>query len=67
MKNEHLVPVLVLDLVSKLNATKNENEKMNYAMRLEAIVECCTDALEVYRKKNYLNDAWKQRGSGRTK
>jgi hypothetical protein len=40
MKNEHLIPVVVQDLVNKLNQKNiNENEKYVTITRLEAIVE----------------------------
>jgi len=46
MKNEHLVPVNIIDLVNKLNdKTLRENELMNYQLRLEAIKEYCSVAL----------------------
>lgn len=46
MKNEHLVPVNIVDLVNKLNdKTLRENEIMNYQVRLEAIREYCSIAL----------------------
>jgi hypothetical protein len=46
MKNEHLVPVNIVDLVNKLNdKTLRENEVMNYQIRLEAIKEYCSIAL----------------------
>lgn len=46
MKNEHLVPVNIVDLVNKLNdKTLRENEVMNYQLRLEAIKEYCSIAL----------------------
>lgn len=52
MNNEHLVPVLVSDLIEKINNAKNMNEKMNYALRLEAIVKVCSEALEKNKQKN---------------
>jgi len=37
MKNEHLVPVNVVDLVTKINDKNlHENERNNYVLRLEA-------------------------------
>jgi len=37
MKNDHLVPPLVIDLVERLNTkTLMENEKLNIVLRLEA-------------------------------
>jgi hypothetical protein len=39
MKNLHLVSPIVIDIVDKLKASKNPNERMNLVMRLEAIEE----------------------------
>jgi hypothetical protein len=46
MKNLHLVPINIQDLVEKLN-DKNirENELMNYQLRLEAIRDYCAEAI----------------------
>lgn len=42
MKNQHLIPINVIDLVEKLNESKiNENERNNYIHRLEAIRDYC--------------------------
>lgn len=46
MKNEHLLPVNVIDLVNNFNNTKNENEKLNYRFRLEAIRDYCDSAIK---------------------
>ena len=61
MKNEHLVPVLITDLVEKFNKAKNENEKMNYTMRLEAIREIINETL-VPDKKDTIRAMWSQHG-----
>lgn len=46
MKNEHLVPVNVVDIVNRLkDPSIRENEKINYILRLEAIREYCAVAL----------------------
>ena len=45
MKNEHLVPINVIDIVEKLNYSSNENERNNYIHRLEVIREYCDLAL----------------------
>lgn len=38
MKNEHLVPVNILDIVNRLrDKNMSENERMNLILRLEAI------------------------------
>jgi hypothetical protein len=52
MKNEHLLPVNIIDLVEKLN-DKNirENERFNYQLRIEAISAYCAEALVKYHSK----------------
>ena len=43
MKNEHLIPPTIVDLVEKFNSpSARENEKMNYILRLEAIRDYCS-------------------------
>jgi len=45
-KNEHLLPVNIVDLVEKLNQQGiRENERMNYVLRLEAIRDYCDAAI----------------------
>jgi hypothetical protein len=52
MKNLHLVPVNILDLVEKINdKTIRENEKNNYVLRLEATSAYISEALN----KNTMN------------
>jgi hypothetical protein len=49
MKNEHLIPPIVLDLVEKFNSPHvRENEKMNYILRIEAIRDYCSTAINKY-------------------
>ena len=46
MKNEHLLPVNIIDLVEKINdPNTRENERNNYVLRLETIRDYCTAAL----------------------
>ena len=46
MKNEHLVPVIVQDLVNKLNDKSiSENEKFNILVRLETILVYVSEAV----------------------
>lgn len=54
MKNEHLVPVNIQDIVNKLN-DKNirENERANLLLRLDAIRDYVTAAVV---KANYNNE-----------
>jgi hypothetical protein len=52
MKNEHLVPVNISDLVNKLNdKTMRENEKQNYVLRLESTAEYINEALMKHRSQ----------------
>lgn len=49
MKNEHLVPVNIQDIVNRLNdKTINENEEMNILLRLEAIRDYTSQAVFRY-------------------
>lgn len=51
MKNLHLVPVNVLDLVDKINDSNiRENERNNYVLRLEAIREYTIMCLNTYSR-----------------
>ena len=54
MKNLHLLPAIVIDLVDKINDTNiRENERNNYLLRLEAIRDYTTASLNTYsRDKN---------------
>lgn len=46
MKNEHLLPVNIIDMVNTFNNTKNQNEKLNYQIRLEAVRDFCDSAIK---------------------
>jgi hypothetical protein len=51
MKNEHLLPVNVIDLGQKLmDFNIKENERSNYELRLEAIRDYCTMVLNTYSR-----------------
>ena len=54
MKNLHLLPANVIDLVDKINDYNiRENERNNYLLRLEAIRDYVTISLNTYsRDKN---------------
>jgi hypothetical protein len=58
MKNVHLVPINVVDLVEKIN-DKNlrENERNNYIFRLEATVAYINEALN----KNSTTNSFKKK------
>jgi hypothetical protein len=58
MKNLHLVPANVIDLVNKLDdTTVRENEKNNYILRLEAIRDYTTTCLNTHhRDKNSMTN-----------
>jgi len=58
MKNLHLVPANIMDLVDKLgDPTVNENERNNYVLRLEVIRDYTTTCLNTYSrdKNSFLN------------
>jgi hypothetical protein len=64
MKNLHLVPAIVIDLVDKINDNiTRENEKNNYVLRLEAIREYTNVCLATYskNKNSFLNTKKKHR------
>ncbi len=47
MKNQHLIPINVIDLAEKLSDPKiNENERNNYIHRLEVIRDYCDSAVK---------------------
>ena len=48
MKNEksHLVPQVVIDCAEGLASTRQDNLRLNYVMRLEAIRDYCDRALK---------------------
>lgn len=53
MKNNHLVPVNIQDIVNRLNdSSLNANEKLVLLQRLEAIRDYCISA---YEKHNYVD------------
>jgi hypothetical protein len=53
MKNEHLVPVLVQDIVNRLNEKDvKENERANLLIRLDAIRDYVTAAIVKENQKN---------------
>ena len=55
MKNEHLVPPIVLDIGEKINSnTVRENEKMNYLLRIEAIREYCDNTISKFKNTKQL-------------
>jgi hypothetical protein len=52
MRNEHLLPVNIIDLVNKLNDPNiKENERLNYQLRIETISAYCAEALVKYHSK----------------
>ena len=52
MTNEHLVPVVIVDLVEKVfKPSTHVNEKINYETRLIAIRDYCQNAINRFEKK----------------
>ena len=64
MKNDkiHLVPQVVIDCVQGLTSTKQDNLKLNYIMRLEAIRDYCDESIRKHNIETNTN-IWK-RGRG---
>ena len=61
-KNEHLLPVAVIDIVEKLNQPNiRENERMSYVLRLETIRDFCDFALrkDNDKKQKEYASSWK--------
>jgi hypothetical protein len=55
MKNQHLIPPSVLDIVEKLSSsTAHTNEKLNYIMRLEAIRDYCVMNIDKHSGKEFV-------------
>lgn len=53
MKNNHLVPVNIIDIVERLtNKSIQENEKANLLLRLEAVRDYCTIAINKNNNKS---------------
>jgi hypothetical protein len=54
MKNLHLVPPSVVDIVEKLHSPiAHENEKHNYVIRLEAIRDYCSDVITKQNQRDF--------------
>ena len=52
MKNEHLLPVNIIDLVEKFkDPNLRENERLNYQIRLETIRDYCSAAINKQNNK----------------
>ena len=51
MNNQHLIPGNITDLVQRLNSTTLNTEKMNLQIRLEAIRDYCTEAINKNNNK----------------
>jgi hypothetical protein len=53
MKNDHMLPPIITDMVEKLNSPITmKNEKMNYVVRLEVIRDYVTKELNKFNKNN---------------
>lgn len=52
MKNLHLVPINIQDLVEKMmDKNIRDNEKYNYTVRVEAIRDFCSEAIRQSENK----------------
>lgn len=58
MKNEHLIPPILIDLAEKFNSPSvRENEKINYILRFEAIRDYCSDIISKHNtSRTTIND-----------
>lgn len=58
MKNEHLIPPILIDLAEKYNSPSvRENEKINYILRFEAIRDYCSSIINKHNtSKAAIND-----------
>jgi hypothetical protein len=65
MKNEklHLVPQVVIDCAQSLATTKQDNLRLNYIIRLEAIRDYCDDAIRRHNMEVNTNIYKRGRGS----
>lgn len=62
MKNLHLVPPSVVDIVEKLHSPiAHENEKHNYVLRLEAIRDYCSDVITKQNQKIFKPQVFKKK------
>ena len=48
----HLVPQVVIDCAHGLSTTKQDNLRVNYIIRLEAIRDYCDQALKIANESN---------------
>jgi hypothetical protein len=57
MKNEklHLIPQVIIDCAEGLMNTKQENLRINYIIRLEAIRDYCDSAVKNYNMRSNTN------------
>lgn len=52
MKNIHLIPINIQDLVEKMMAPgTRDNERNNYVLRVEAIRDFCAEAIKQNENK----------------
>ena len=59
----HLVPQAVVDCAESLNNTKQDNLRLNYILRLEAIREYCDLAIRKHNSEVSTNMFKRGRGS----
>lgn len=52
----HLIPQVIIDCAESLINTKQENLRLNYVMRLEAIRDYCDQALKAADQKPTFNN-----------
>lgn len=57
MKNEHLIPPILIDLAEKFNSPSvRENERINYILRFEAIRDYCSSVINKHNTSRVVNN-----------
>lgn len=58
MKNQHLLPVNIVDLIEKFNnPNTHDTERMNLLQRIEAIRDYCTIAVNKFNKTTTIKNS----------
>lgn len=60
MKNQHLIPANVIDLVEKFNVA-GDTEKVYLLQRLESIRDYCNKCIDKHNQQIYKNNVRKSR------
>ena len=63
MKNLHLIPINIQDIVENLNNATNINEKNNYLLRLETIRDYCDETIKKTNTKSLFDEQHKRKAA----